>query len=76
MMADKRDATSGGGLNPEVLSVAAVAQLLARASGWPITEAMIQADIAVGAPANADGTIHLVHYTAWLVREMEMGRGA
>ncbi len=35
-----------------------------------------QADIDAGAPANADprprkrGTINLVHYTAWLVKEM------
>jgi hypothetical protein len=26
-----------------------------------------------GAPANPDGTVHLVHYAAWLLREM--GRG-
>jgi hypothetical protein len=54
--------------------MAEAARLLARVSGWPITEAMLQADLAAGAPANADGTIHLVHYAAWLVREM--GRGA
>jgi hypothetical protein len=46
---------------------------LARASGWPITEAMLQADLAAGAPTNADGTIHLVHYAAWLVKEMSRG---
>ncbi|MBA2224587.1 hypothetical protein [Thermogemmata fonticola] len=74
MMVDARNTTPGGGLNPAALSVAEAARLLARASGWPITEAMLQADLAAGAPANADGTIHLVHYAAWLVREM--GRGA
>lgn len=57
-------------LNPNALPVAEAARLLARASGWPITEAMLQADIADGAPTNPDGTIHLVHYAAWLVREM------
>jgi hypothetical protein len=32
---------------------------------------MLQSDLlAAGAPANADGTINLVHYAAWLVREM------
>jgi len=25
--------------------------------------------IAAGAPTNADGTIHLLHYVAWLIRE-------
>jgi hypothetical protein len=31
---------------------------------------MIEADRAAGAPTNAGGTINLVHYAAWLVREM------
>jgi hypothetical protein len=31
---------------------------------------MIDADVANGAPTNADGTINLVHYGAWLVREI------
>jgi hypothetical protein len=31
---------------------------------------MIQADLSAGAPANADGTFNLLHYAAWLVREM------
>jgi hypothetical protein len=31
---------------------------------------MLQADLDAGAPANADGSINLVHYAAWLVREM------
>jgi hypothetical protein len=34
---------------------------------------MIQADLADGAPVNAEGTINLVHYAAWLVREMKRG---
>jgi len=34
---------------------------------------MLQADIDAGAPTNADGTLNLVHYVAWLVKEM--GRG-
>jgi hypothetical protein len=35
-----------------------------------VTVDIIKADLAAGAPANADGTINLVHYAAWLVREM------
>ncbi len=34
---------------------------------------MIREDIAEAAPANADGTVNLVHYAAWLVREMASG---
>jgi len=58
-------------LNPNALTLADVVRLLAKAG--PVTEAMLRADLAAGAPANPDGTIHLVHYAAWLVREMSGG---
>jgi len=54
-------------LNPNALTVADAVQLLAKAG--PVTEAMLRADLAAGAPANPDGTIHLVHYAAWLALE-------
>jgi hypothetical protein len=57
-------------LNPVSLSVADAAALLTRAAGQPIIAAMLEADRAAGAPANSDGTLNLVHYAAWLVREM------
>jgi hypothetical protein len=57
-------------LNPMSLTVADAARLLSRAGGQAVTVDMLQADLAAGAPANADGTINLVHYAAWLVREM------
>jgi hypothetical protein len=57
-------------LSPTSLTVADAARLLTRAGGQPVTVAMLEADLADGAPANADGTINLVHYGAWLVREM------
>ena len=53
--------------------LADTARLLTRAGGQPVRVETIQADLAAGAPANADGTINLVHYAAWLVREMERG---
>jgi hypothetical protein len=56
-------------LNPSALSVPDAARLLTKAGGRPITEAMLRQDMAAGAPANPDGTLHLVHYCAWLVRE-------
>jgi hypothetical protein len=35
-----------------------------------VTPEEIELDIVSGAPANADGTINLVHYAAWLVKEL------
>ena len=58
--------------NPAVLSVADAARLLARVGGQPISEAMIERDIDAGAPTNDDGTINLVHYAAWLVKQTSM----
>lgn len=57
-------------LNPTALPVADAARLLSAVGGQAVTVEMLHADIAVGAPANADGTINLVWYAAWLVREM------
>ena len=58
-------------LNPNSLTPADMAQLLTRARGQPVRVEAVQADLAAGAPANADGTLNLVHYAAWLVREVE-----
>jgi len=55
------------------LTPAQVAKSLAAAGSRRITDAMIQADIDAGAPVNADGSINVVHYTAWLVREVAGG---
>jgi hypothetical protein len=53
------------------------ARTLMRVGGHSITEAMVQRDIDDGAPTNADGTINLVHYCAWLVRHLaERGSAA
>ncbi|MBX7166857.1 MAG: hypothetical protein K1X74_11055 [Pirellulales bacterium] len=71
-MARNPDATlPTGGLNPSALVPADLAQMLSRAGGQGVSVVALQADLAAGAPANADGTINLVHYAAWLVREME-----
>jgi len=50
-----------------------VAKILAAAGNRRITEAMIRADLEAGAPAKADGTVNLVHYAAWLAREVAGG---
>ncbi len=61
-------------LNPAALPVADAARVLTRAGGFTVSEEMLRADIDAAAPTNADGTVNLVHYAAWLVREMN-GRG-
>jgi hypothetical protein len=70
-MADDHETPPGA--NPNALSPADVARMLSRVGGQPVTMAMLEADIATGAPTNADGTLNLLHYAAWLVKEM--GRG-
>jgi hypothetical protein len=60
-------------VNPNALNVVQVARLLTRAGTNPVTEAMVEADVAAGAPTNPNGTINLVHYAAWLVKEMARG---
>jgi hypothetical protein len=60
-------------LNPGALPVADAARVLTRlvrGGGKAVTEDMLRADINAGAPTNADGSINLVHYAAWLVKEM------
>lgn len=57
-------------LNPAALSIREAAQLLSKAGGRVIAEATLQADVDAGAPRNADGTLNLVHYAAWLLKEM------
>ena len=70
-------APSDGGpqrLNPAAMSPTDAARVLTRVGGSPVTEDMLRADIAAGAPTNADGSVNLVHYAAWLVKEVS-GRG-
>ena len=59
-------------LNPAALGVADAARVLTRMGSKPVTDEMLRADIDAGAPTNASGTINLVHYAAWLVKEMSV----
>lgn len=56
-------------LNPQALSIDDAATLLSRVGGATITAEMIARDRAAGAPVNPDGTLHLIHYAAWLVAQ-------
>ena len=51
------------------LDVATLAALLTR-SGGKVTPEMVEADIAAGAPTNPNGTVNLIHYAAWMVKEL------
>lgn len=41
-----------------------------RAGSRTITLERLEADIASGAPVNADGTINILKYIAWIAKEM------
>ena len=60
-------------LNPQALRLADVARVLTASGPKPVTVEMLQKDIAEGAPTNADGTLNLVRYAAWLVKEVSGG---
>ena len=55
------------------LTAEQLAKVLSAAGGRRITDEMIRADIEAGAPVNPDGAVNLIHYTAWLVKEMAGG---
>ena len=61
-------------LNPATLTVEQAARLLSAVSTKAVSSDKLQKDVEDGAPTNEDGTINLVHYAAWLVKEM--GRGS
>jgi len=49
------------------------AKLLSAAAKIRISEEQIADDLASGAPQNKDGTISLVAYAAWMLKEMSRG---
>jgi hypothetical protein len=60
-------------IDPNRLTPDQAAKLLSAAAKIRVPAEQIAEDLASGAPRNADGTINLVHYAAWIVKEM--GRG-
>lgn len=63
-------------LNPNALDPAALAAILSRSGAprWPVTEDQIRQDVEAGAPTNPDGTLNLLWYCAWLIRERGRGK--
>ena len=65
--------SDGQQVDPTRLPLEQAAKLLSAAYRERIDAAELNADVIAGAPTNADGTLNLVHYAAWLAKEM--GRG-
>ena len=58
---------------PAPVDVKRMASLLSNAYRKRVPIEQIQADIDAGAPTNADGTVNVVNYTAWLLQEKHRG---
>jgi hypothetical protein len=67
------DGRQPGGLNPQALRLDDLARILTATGLRTATVEMLQANLDEGAPQNADGTVNLVQYAAWLVKEMLRG---
>jgi hypothetical protein len=65
----EQNLTSTERVNPAALAV----EDAARAMNLPVDA--IRQDIAEGAPTNADGTVNLVHYAAWLNMRLKENDG-
>ena len=50
------------------LSIDDLVQFLKSVGSAAASREIIEADIAAGSPVNADGTVDLIKYAAWLVR--------
>ena len=57
-------------LDPAKLTLEQLVRILRAAGSQQVAPESIEKDVESGAPRNADGTINLVHYAAWLVKEM------
>jgi hypothetical protein len=63
---------SAGAINPAALTVEQAARILTAVGGRWTTEETIRRHLEEGAPTTADGRINLVHYMAWLIRELSV----
>lgn len=60
-------------LNPAALTVEQAARLLTAAGARHADVETIRRHIDSGAPTSAEGKINLMHYMAWLIREVSHG---
>lgn len=73
MSESNAEGRQNGPLNPQALSLTDAARVLTASGPKLVTVEMLRADIDAGAPTNPDGTVNLVSFAAWLLKEM--GRG-
>lgn len=59
-----------GKIDPSALSLADLVAILQKAGSKLASEELIRQHIAAGAPTNSDGTVHLIHFTAWLAKRV------
>jgi len=57
--------------DPAALTPAELAKILTAAGGQTVSEATVRGHVEAGSPVSAGGRINLVHYVAWLIREMQ-----
>lgn len=60
-------------VNPNRLTIGQLAKVLTNSYRQIVRSDRIEQDVADGAPTNADDTINLVHYAAWLLQEKHRG---
>lgn len=54
--------------NPEALPKETLIEVLRRSGSRTANLERLEADIAAGTPVNADGTINIIAYTAWILK--------
>lgn len=54
-------------LNPTRLEVSDAVRAIRAAASTQVTVELMRAYIEAGAPANADETINVIHYAAWMI---------
>ena len=62
----------------EPLKITAIQQeklleILRKSGSREVSPEALAADIEAGAPVNEDGTINMIEYAAWLIKEMHRG---
>lgn len=66
---------ASGAVSPSALTVEQLARLLSGSGARTAAEETIRRHLEAGAPTAADGRLNLVHYMAWLVREVSNADG-
>jgi len=56
-------------LDASAMTPSQLAEVLGRVGKVAVSATDIEADLDAGAPRNEDGSVNVVHYAAWLVRE-------